>query len=866
MSFLNKVGQSLAQFFGETTLLDPLKDNTPSSDFLDPSYLSELLSYRLFDEDRKIYENKNSLGFVIEVIPILGANEDTQKELSNLIREIGEEKASIQALMWADPRIERFLDLWSKPRMDRGGVFQKVALKKQEFLRQESIHGNPPPRIFRFLFSYSEPKRNEAYQDITLNRLLEKKKKALETFSRISQCFEVGPSQLLEIVSGLVNFKKEPAIETKKWSKDTWLSNQIGMPGTAIECFHDKLLFHDISGSSQFKTYDVTDYPDEWALPYMGELIGDFLNRSYCIPSSFYIHYGLYFPSQSKLQTKFFGKTKMLEHQLKFPKLVSMFPSMPREHEEQLYVQRQLRDGEKFVETRMTCGLWAAPEQHLQSESALCALFQKYGFRIKGNHFIHLPDFISSLPMGWGEDAPFIKRLNRARCIRTTVSSETGCLMPIVGEWWGNSTKGMILSGRKGQIASWDPFCSEGNLNAVVVGPSGSGKSVFMQDLIFSHLGQGGKVYVLDLGRSFQKLCHLLEGQLLEFSQKSRLNLNPFACMKGIEDPDSINTALEIVSSIIATMAMPTCKIDKERGDILNALVKTAWEKNHKNASVDDVIALLENLSFHSELMVGATESLKEGLKKFSKNGIYAPYFYGDQKVDLTKEFVVIETEELKNMADLQAVILQIFTLTISNQIFMGNREQRSLICIDEAWDLLKSPQMEGFIESLARRLRKYNGSLVIGTQGLKDFERSPGARAAFHNSNWLVMLGKDNDSINILKKENLIPMDSFKEMALSSLHMEGGKYSELFIYNKGTGFCSLNQLKLDPFSSMLYSTKAEEFQAIQILENQGKNMEQALEWLMIHRVIFKHLIQKGYRASEAIQTILIQNPQGDYK
>src|SRR5690606_14277052 len=107
-------------------------------------------------------------------------------------------------------------------------------------------------------------------------------------------------------------------------------------------------------------------------------------------------------------------------------------------------------------------------------------------------------------------------------------------------------------------------------------------------------------------------------------------------------------------------------------------------------------------------------------------------YFYGESAVDFSSDLVVIETEELKNMADLQSVILQMFTLEITNQIFMGDRNRRCLICIDEAWDLLKSPQMEGFIESLARRLRKYNGALVVGTQSVKDFDRSAGARAAF--------------------------------------------------------------------------------------------------------------------------------------
>ena len=595
----------------------------------------------------------------------------------------------------------------------------------------------------------------------------------------------------------------------------------------------------------------------------MGELIGDFFNSAYRIPSPFYIHYGIHFPEQQRIESKLFAKAKVLDHQAKFPSLVRMFPDMPREREEHLFIRKGLLEGEKFVETRLSCGLWAEKTQHLRSESTLIALFQKYGFKLKENNFVHLPDFISSLPMAWGEDAPYIKGLRKTRAMRTTLTHETGSLIPLVGEWWGNSLQGMPLMGRKGQICTWDPFAGQGNLNTIVVGPSGSGKSVFMQEMMMTQLGQGGRVFILDLGRSFEKLCHLLDGQYLIFSEKSNFNLNPFNLIKTDGGIDALNVALEMISSVVATMAMPSHKIDKERSDIISSAVKQAWESKGKTATVDDVIGYIEQTTFRSELMIGSAESLKEGLKKFGKQGVYAKYFYGTNPIDFTKDLVLIETEELKTMPDLQAVILQVFSLTISNQILMGNREKRSLICIDEAWDLLKSPQMEGFIESLARRLRKYNGALIIGTQGLKDFERSYGAKAAFQNSNWLVMLGSDNESINILKKEQMIPMDDFKEASIASLRMVAGKYSELFIHNKGDGFCALCQLRLDPFSSMLYSTTAQDFQAIAELEKLNMKTEEAVEWMIEYKAQFKHLIDNGRPVKEAVLILTSTKNQG---
>ena len=865
MKLFNKLGQTLANFFGEATDLDSLAQGKEfSSDFLDPDYFSELLFYRLYDEENKIYENKSSLGFVIEVIPLLGAGEITQKEISSLIREIGDEGCSIQCLSWADYRIDRFFDLWSRPRQQKGGIYEQVARKKLEFFKHQSTQGDVPPRFFRFLFSYSEPKRVEQGSPLSLNKLREKKKKALETLNRLShkQAFEVEPLQLIELLSGMINHSKTPAYDCRlTWNKNTWLSKQLCNPGTALQINKNGILFQEADAQTFFKTYEVTDYPDQWSLGLMSELLGDFFNKSYRLPSPVYLHYGIYFPVQQKMETKLRSKAKLLDHQMKFSSLIRMFPEMPRERQEHQFVQQQLIEGEKFVETRFNCGLWADPLKHTESESILIALFQKYGFKLKENHFVHLPDFLSTLPMAWGEDAPYINNLKRARAYRTTLTSETGALIPILGEWWGNSTKGMILMGRRGQIATWDPFMTEGNYNTIVIGPSGSGKSVCMQDMLFNHLAQGDRVFILDLGRSFEKLCHLLHGQHLEFSTKSRLNLNPFSLIQMEADRETLDISLEMVSSILCTMAMPAHKIDKERSDILSALVKKAWLRKNKEATVDTVIELLGEMKYQSELMIGATESLREGLQKFSQQGPYSNYFYGSQAVDLKNDLVVIETEELKNTPDLQAVILQIFMMTISNQIFMGGRERRSHICIDEAWDLLKSPQMEGFIEGLARRLRKYNGALLVGTQSPDDFSRSFGAKAAERNSNWIHILGKDTAAINTLKKENIITFSEFSEHALGSLRMEEGKYSEVFIYNKGTGFFSVNQLKLDPFSAMLYSTKADEFQAVQELQKHGLNIEQAIEWLATHKTPFKYLVSKGQRVKEVIASLLTSNP-----
>ena len=476
------------------------------------------------------------------------------------------------------------------------------------------------------------------------------------------------------------------------WNKNTWLSKQICLPGSSIEVRKDGLLFHGHDTSALFKTYEAIDFPDQWNLAYMGELIGDFFNSSYRIPSPFYIHYGIHFPQQQRIESKLFAKAKVLDHQAKFPSLVRMFPDMPREREEHLFIRKGLLEGEKFVETRLSCGLWAGKNQHLRSESTLIALFQKYGFKLKENHFVHLPDFLSSLPMAWGEDAPYIKGLRKTRAMRTTLTHETGSLIPLVGEWWGEFAPWHASDGAQGADLHLGSLCRPGEFKYHRRGP------LRVREVRF-HAGNDddpawtrGEGVHLGPGQKLRKALPSSRWAISDFFEKSNFNLNPFNLIKTDGDTDAINVALEMISSVVATMAMPSHKIDKERSDIISSAVKQAWGDKGKAATVDDVIGYIERTTFRSELMIGSAESLKEGLKKFGKQGVYAKYFYGTKPIDFTKDLVLIETEELKTMPDLQAVILQVFSLTISNQILMGNRERRSLICHRRSMGLAQKP------------------------------------------------------------------------------------------------------------------------------------------------------------------------------
>ena len=220
-------------------------------------------------------------------------------------------------------------------------------------------------------------------------------------------------------------------------------------------------------------------------------------------------------------------------------------------------------------------------------------------------------------------------------------------------------------------------------------------------------------------------------------------------------------------------------------------------------------------------------KSLGERLYTYTSEGTYGRFFNGPATIDLSDTLVVVELEELKERKDLQSVIVQMVILQITNSIYMGDRKTPSCLILDEAWDMLRGKQSGVFIETAARRLRKYFGGLVVGTQSIHDFYATPGAQAAFDNADWMCLLSQKDESIELLKSSKRLSMDPAMERTLRSLRTEQGQYAEIMI--KGPKGFAVGRLLLDPFSKVLYSTKADEFAAVQTLVDQGFSLKDAI-------------------------------------
>lgn len=825
---LDAIGSKLAKLLGDNRI------NHNHRSYVDEAYkkmagfykICDLLPYESFDEDSKLFHNGDSLGFVLETVPLVGSSEEMQKEITNLFTMLLPEESSLQVILWADPHMGDLLDQFVHRRHDAPPILKDLMQRRIDYLKQFAFASPLKPytlRHFRVFLAFSvkkPPAYRQSVQDLT-----QLKHQIITTLEMLNlPVKDWGPEDLLSTLEGMLSMNPHSVAPSKiRWNRFEKLSDQLSNATSNLGVDEKGLSIRD--QAMLIKTFSARQFPSYWSLHAMGELIGDMERDQAQIPCPFMIHYGIYVPKQDGPKNTVLAKATYVEKQASSP-IGKYLTDITCEAEELHFVREQINRGERIVQTYFGVTLYSMPDGMDQAEQTLLNLFTSREWTLEPNRFLHLPMFLSCLPLMWGKER--VKSLLHFKKLKTTLSTESANLLPLQGEWQGTQTPGMLLTGRRGQVFSWHPFDNDaGNYNACVVGRSGSGKSVFMQELMTSTLGLGGRVFVLDVGRSFEKTCFLLEGQFIEFTPKIPICLNPFSTIP-VDHPEAAEDALAMLKSVLILMAAPSHGVDDKGAALLEQAMLETWHCYHNASTMTHMAQWLTN---HSDKRAN---DLGQMLFPYTEHGTYGRFFNGVNTVNFQSNLVVVELEELKERKDLQAVIVQMVIISITNQMFLGDRQTPFHIVFDEAWDMLRGAQSGVFIETLARRLRKYRGSLIVGTQSVNDFFVNPGAQAAFDNSDWMCFLSQKPESIDYLKKTDRVSLSPQKEALLKSVKTRQGQYAEVMV--SGANGYAIGRLILDPFSSLLYSTKAEDYTDLHTLKNQGLSLGESIDHLNHHR------------------------------
>ena len=415
--------------------------------------------------------------------------------------------------------------------------------------------------------------------------------------------------------------------------------------------------------------------------------------------------------------------------------------------------------------------------------------------------------------------------------MRLLKSAAAMAFLPLHGEWNGNSRgTGMLLAGRQGQLFQWDNFKSSGNYNVAVVGKSGAGKSVAMQEIAVGIYTARGHVLVIDDGYSFKTTAEILGGSHIAFDGSTRIRLNPFSLLdaEAMEQDDYRTDAIELITRVVATMADLGAnrggRVEGVEEDFIRASITNVWNEKGRDGEISDVRDFL--IKIYEEQEDNRLPDVIRKLDAYSLGGAYAHYFQGEANISLDAPFTVVELSDIKGQVGLEATILQIVMFLGTELMFKTPRSVPVAIVIDEAWDLLKGQGTAKFIEGVVRRARKYTGALITGTQSMQDYKANPASNVCLENSDYRIFLAQKPDSIDALDS-----IEPPVKMLLKSITSVPGRFSEMAI-QMPEGF-AYGRLMLDPFSLAVFSSKGTTVERMNQYKAQGMDTVQAIKTLI---------------------------------
>lgn len=812
-------------------------------------YLGWMPQEKLFVLDNGAFgqSDEYSLGFCIETMPQTGANEEMERVLASLFMSCPP-GTGIQITLYATPHILPVLRQQANmlpvdPDRDDNAVdrrnkniYRALARRRiDHYLKGTSkslfSHHVYLLRDYRCVISITMPLHPDKPADVEEAMRIRESVHATLRSAHLPGT-DWGPQELINFVADFFDHERifgRGGDRVLDYDDTRPLRQQVSNLEVA-SAVADHLIKFQKAGQEEtaLQCFSVRQYPKYYRLGAMGALIGDYYQLALAIPCPFLITMGAiildYESARTKAQMKAARATQAAGSYM-----AHFQPDLQDRKRDWDMVLRAFDNGRNVVQMYHQMVLVSRLEDASRSEHAVRAVWRARGFDLAKDFYLQHQALVAAMPCtltpGLQKDLRLFGRAGTKTADNAVMTS------PLIAEWKGTETLMITLFGRRGQIMTFDLFDNKGgNYNFAVAALSGSGKSVFVNELAFRYMGAGAKVWIVDVGRSYRNLCDLIDGEFIEFSdeRKNTICLNPFSMIV------DINNDMEMLLPLLAQMASPREPLDNYSYSALAAATKRVWDTKGKRATITDVYDLLKTgrLSDDAEHERDLAR-LATSLEPYTRYGVYASYFEGEANIQFHKNFVVLELEELKSKKDLQAVVMQLMMYRITQEMYF-DRSRRKLVIIDEAWDLMGSGSSASFIEAGYRRARKYGGAFGTITQSVEDYYKNEATKAAIQNADWLFLLRQKPESIERLGKEGKLHVDEWMKRQLSSVTTEHGHYSEIFVHGPvGSG---VGRLILDPFSMMLYSTRAEDFQAIKALKEQGASLVDAIDTLLAQR------------------------------
>ncbi len=330
------------------------------------------------------------------------------------------------------------------------------------------------------------------------------------------------------------------------------------------------------------------------------------------------------------------------------------------------------------------------------------------------------------------------------------------------------------------------------NRNKIIIGGSGSGKSFFTNHLLRQYAeSENCHIVLLDVGRSYELLTHYLNERLkdqggammIEFTTENPISFNPFI-LEGELDIERKQTILSVIYTIYKENLS-----EMEKDVIAHSLTEffsADSQERSFNGYYEYCQSYIPALVTEQSIQFNSNEFFFI-LGKYYRGGEYDYLLNKEMDTDefFRCPFIVFELDNIKD----HATIFPVATLIIID-IFMQKMRRlkgvRKVICIEEAWKAIATPQMASYIKYFYKTIRKFFGEAMVVTQEVDDVISSPVIRdAIINNADTRILLDMSKFRNKFQSISDTLGLSEFQKDQILSINKNlpsGRKLKEVFI------------------------------------------------------------------------------------
>ena len=259
--------------------------------------------------------------------------------------------------------------------------------------------------------------------------------------------------------------------------------------------------------------------------------------------------------------------------------------------------------------------------------------------------------------------------------------------------------------------------------HAFIVGPTGSGKSVFLAFLALQFRRFiDAQVVMFDRGRSARAAALAMGGESIEIGLEGALALQPLA---RIDEPGEISFALEWVMGLLANEGVT---ITPEVKDLVWSALQNLATAPRSERTLTGLAVLVQS------------SALAQALIPYTLDGPYGQLLDGASETLNLASVLHFEMEPLMAHKPLIPPVLTYLFHRLEAR-FDG---RPTLLILDEAWTFLDNEMFAAQLREWLKTLRKRNVAVVFATQSLADIERSAIAPALIESCPTRLFLPND--------------------------------------------------------------------------------------------------------------------------